>query len=160
MLIDAATKIPLAVKVVPIHKLECSRCGPGHPVADESGRRAPAAQDGLDPGVLWWLDQHRIIFVVPVKDNMAVAADARAQVAPGEGITVGRRVHAISREQSRAAGAEVVGITALTTYDQYGTPEHGRQHHRRVFEADPIHAMVVSADRGGTTMVPAAKRPS
>jgi hypothetical protein len=38
---------------------------------------------------------------------------------------------------------EVVGIVGLTTYDQYGTPEHGRQQHRRDFQANPINAVVV-----------------
>ena len=38
---------------------------------------------------------------------------------------------------------EVVGITGLTTYDQYGTPEHGRHHNRRDFQPNPINAVVV-----------------
>jgi hypothetical protein len=106
--------------------------------------------DGVD---LWWLDQHGMTFVVPAKDNMAVTADARAQAAAGEDITVGRRVHTVRHGQGREAwterlDTEVVGITGLTTYDQYGTPEHGRQHHRRDFEANPIHAVVVRRWQG------------
>jgi hypothetical protein len=38
---------------------------------------------------------------------------------------------------------EVVGMTALTTDDQYGTPEHGGQANRRDFHANPIKAVVV-----------------
>jgi hypothetical protein len=38
---------------------------------------------------------------------------------------------------------EVVGITGLTTDDQYGTPEHGRQANRRDFQANPVNAVVV-----------------
>ena len=100
---------------------------------------------GLD---LWWLDQHGITFVVPAKDNMAVTVDARAQAAAGEGITVGRRVHTVRHGQGQSAWTErleteVVGITGLTTYDQYGTPEHGRHHNRRDFQANPINAVVV-----------------
>jgi hypothetical protein len=38
---------------------------------------------------------------------------------------------------------EVVGITGLTTDDQYGTPEHGRRHHRRDFQPNSINAVVV-----------------
>jgi hypothetical protein len=37
----------------------------------------------------------RIIFVVPAKANMAVTADARAQAAVREEITVGRHVHTV-----------------------------------------------------------------
>ena len=36
-----------------------------------------------------------------------------------------------------------MGLTALTTDDQDGTPEHGRAHHRRDFQANPINAVVV-----------------
>ncbi len=38
---------------------------------------------------------------------------------------------------------EVVGITGLTTSEQYGTPNHGRQHNRRDFPPNPINAVVV-----------------
>ena len=34
-------------------------------------------------------------------------------------------------------------MTGLTTYDQYGTPEHGRQGNRRDLQANPINAVVV-----------------
>jgi hypothetical protein len=79
---------------------------------------------------------------------MAVTADARAQTVVGEEITVGRRVHSVRHGQGREAwterlGTEVVGIPGLTTYDQYGTPEHGRQGNRRDFQANPINAVVV-----------------
>jgi len=36
-----------------------------------------------------------------------------------------------------------VGLTGLTTDDQDGTPEHGRQHHRRDFPPQPLNAVVV-----------------
>jgi Transposase DDE domain len=154
VLIDAATKIPLAVKVVPIHEHEVlsmralvtqARTNLGgdarlHKVVFDKG-----FLDGVD---LWWLDQHGMTFVVPARDNMAVTADARAQAAAGEGVTVGRRVHTVRHGQGKTAWTErreteVVGIEGLTTYDQYGTPEHGRHHNRRDFEANPIHAVVV-----------------
>src|SRR4029453_16144943 len=40
-------------------------------------------------------------------------------------------------------GTEVGGISGVTTYDQYGTPEHGRHHNRRDFQPNPINAVVV-----------------
>jgi Transposase DDE domain len=154
VLIDAGTKIPLAVKVVPIHEHEVLSMRAL--VAQARTNLAGAARlhkvvfargfwDGVD---LWWLDQQGITFVVPAKDNMAVTVEARAQAAAGEGITVGRRVHTVRHGQGTTARrerqeTEVVGITGLTTYDQYGTPEHGRHHHRRDFEANPIQAVVV-----------------
>jgi hypothetical protein len=102
----------------------------------------------LDGPTLWWLDQQGLRFVVPAKTNMAVTADARAQAAAGEDLTVGRRVHTVRHGQGKAAWTErleteVVGITGLTTYDQYGTPAQARQANRRDFQANPINAVVV-----------------
>jgi hypothetical protein len=79
---------------------------------------------------------------------MAVPADARAQAAAGEEITVGRRAHTVRHGQGQTARTarletEVGGIAGLTTDDQYGTPEHGRQTNRRDFQPHPIHAVVV-----------------
>jgi hypothetical protein len=42
----------------------------------------------------------------------------------------------------------VVGITGLTTDDQYGTLEHGYQANRRDFQANPINAVVVRQWQG------------
>ena len=62
-------------------------------------------------------------------------------------------MHTVRHGQGRTAWTErleteVVGITGLTTYDQYGTPEHGRHANRRDFEANPIHAVVVRKWQG------------
>jgi hypothetical protein len=116
--------------------------------------------DGTDR---WWLDQHGITCVVPAKANMAVTADARAQAAAQEDITMGRRVHTVRHGQGRGARTEqletaVVGITGLPTSDQYGTPEHGRYHNRRDFQPHAINAVVVRQwhgrdyGPGGTTV--------
>jgi Transposase DDE domain len=154
VLIEAQTTIPLAATGVPIQEHETlslralvtqartNLAGYAHlhKVVFDKG-----FLDGVD---LWWLAQRGILLVVPAKDNMAVTVDAQAQAAVGEGVTVGRRVHTVRPGQGRTAWSErqeteVVGMTALTTYDQYGTPEHGRQHHRRDFQGHPIHAVVV-----------------
>jgi hypothetical protein len=154
VLIEASTKIPLAVTVVPIHEHEVlsmralvtqARTN----LASYARLQKVVFDKGFLDGVdLWWLDQHGILFVVPAKDNMAVTVDARAPAATGEGVTVGRRVHTIRHGQGKSAWTErqeteVVGIEGLTTDDQYGTPEHGHHHNRRDFEANPIHAVVV-----------------
>jgi Transposase DDE domain len=159
VLIDAATKIPLAVKVVQIQEHETlflralvtqARAN----LANHARLHKVVFDKGfLDGTDLWWLDQHGVTFVVPAKANMAVTADARAQAAAGEGSTVGRRVHTVRHGQGKAAWSErleteVVGITGLTTYDQYGTPEHGRYANRRAFQANPINAVVVRKWQG------------
>jgi hypothetical protein len=154
VLMDAATKLPLAGKVVPIqeHEVLSMRALVTQARTNLAGHARlhkvvfdKAFLDGTD---LWWLDQHRILFVVPAKDNMAVAVDARAQAAAGEGVTVGRRAHTVRHGQGKTAWAErleteVVGMAGLTTYDQYGTPEHGRHANRRDFQPNPINAVVV-----------------
>ena len=124
-LIDAATKIPLAVKVGPIqeHEVLWMRALVTQARTNLAGaarlHKVVFDRGFLDGTDLWWLDQHGITFVVPAKDNMAVTVDARAQAAAGEGITVGRRVHTVRHGQGKTAWTErleteVVGITGLT----------------------------------------------
>ena len=127
--IDAATKIPLAVKVVPIqeHATRSLRALVTQARTNLAGH-ARLHKVVFDRGVLagtdrWWLDQHGILFVVPATADMAVTADARALAAAGDGMTVGRRVHTIRHGQGREAWSErreteVVGLPGLTTYDQ------------------------------------------
>ena len=154
LLIDAVTKIPLAVNVVQIqaHEALWTR-------ALVTQARANVAGDAclykvvFDRGCLagtdrWWLEQQGIRFVVPAQEHMAVTADARALAAAGAGGTVGPRVHRVRHGQGRTASrerleTEVVGITGLTTSEPYGTEAHGRHHHRRDFEPNPIHVVGV-----------------
>jgi hypothetical protein len=159
LLIDAVTTIPLAVKVGKIqdHEALWARALVTQAQMNLTGyarlHKVVFDKGFLDGTTLWWLDQHEIIFVVPAKDNMAVTADARAQAMAGEDITVGRRVHSVRYGQGKTAWTErleteVVGIRGLTTYDQYGTPEHARQAHRRDFQANPLKAVVVRKWQG------------
>jgi Transposase DDE domain len=159
IMIDARTKLPLAVTVVPIHEHEVlsMRALVTQARTNLAGfarlHKVVFDRGFLDGADLWWLDQHGLTFVVPAKENMAVTVDARAQAAAGEGVTVGRRVHTVRHGQGQTAWTErreteVVGVTALTTYDQYGTAEHGRHHNRRDFEPNPIHAVVVRTWNG------------
>lgn len=154
VLIDAATKMPLAGKMgtIAAHESHGTRALVTQARANLAGaaRRhqvvcAKGFWDGTDR---WWLPAHDSICVVPAKANMAVTADARAQAVAQAGITVGHRVHTIRHGHGSTAGTErreteVVGITGLTTDDQYGTPEHGRHHHRRDCEPHVIQAVVV-----------------
>jgi hypothetical protein len=57
-------------------------------------------------------------------------------------------VHTVRQGQGNTAWTErleteVVGITGLTTDDQYGTPEPGRDHNRRDVQPNLINAVVV-----------------
>jgi hypothetical protein len=154
LLIDAVTKIPLAVKVGKIqeHETLWTRALVTQAQMNLAGyarlHKVVFDKGFLDGTTLWWLDQREITFVVPAKANMAVTADARAQATAGEEITVGRRAHTVRHGQGKTARTErleteVVGIAGLTTYDQYGTLEHERQANRRAFHPNPINAVVV-----------------
>src|SRR5512132_833034 len=154
VLIDARTKIPLAATVVPIqaHETLSLRALVTQARTNLAGHarlhKVVFDRGFLDGPDLWWLDQRGLLFVVPAKTNMAVTVDAQAQAAAGEGITLGRRVHTVRHGQGKTARSErleteVVGIVGLTTDDQYGTPAHGRHHHRRDFQPNPISAVVV-----------------
>ena len=128
-LIEAATKMPLAVKVGPIQEHETHWTRALVTQARAIWLAMPACTRSFlievfwMVRILWWLDQQGLTFVVPAKTNLAVTADARAQAMAGEGITRGRRVHTVRHGQGRTARSErleteVVGITGLTTYDQ------------------------------------------
>ena len=154
LLIDAVTKIPLAVKVAQIQEHEAlwTRAWVTQARANLAGYTRlhkvvfdKASLAGTDLG---WLDQQGIRFVVPAKENMAVTTEARALAAAGEGVTIGRRVHTVRHGRGRTAWSErletaVVGLPGLLTYEPYGTEAHGRRHHRRDFKPNPIHAVVV-----------------
>jgi DDE family transposase len=98
VLIDARTKIPLALKVVQIqvHETLFLRALVTQARTNLAGaaRRSKVVFDrGFLAGTdLWWLDQHGITFVVPAKAHMTVTADARAQATAGAEMTGGRRV--------------------------------------------------------------------
>jgi len=159
LLIDAVTKIPPAVKVVPIqeHEVLWTQALVTRACLNLQGyarlHKVIVDKGFVDGPTLWWLDQHASTFVVPAKAEMAVTVDAHAQAAMGEDLAVGRRVHIVRHGQGKKAWSErleteVVGITALTTYDQYGTPEHARHANRRDFQAHFIHAVVVRKGQG------------
>ena len=126
LLIDAATKMPLAVNVGQIQEHEAlwTRALVTQARLNLQGyarlHKVVFDKGFLDGTTLWWLDQQEITFVVPAKTNMAVTADARAQAAADEGLTVGRRVHTVRHGQGKTARTErleteVVGIPGLTT---------------------------------------------
>jgi hypothetical protein len=129
LLIDAVTKMPLAVKVGQIqeHKALWARAlvTPArlNLAGDARLHKVVIAQGFLDGPTSWWLDPQGLHCVVCAKTNMAVTVDARAQAVAGEDLTVGRRVYTVRHGQGQPARAErleteVVGLTGLTTDDQ------------------------------------------
>src|SRR5918995_604320 len=112
LLIDAVSKIPLAVKVGQIQEHEAlwARAlvtqARMNLASDASLAKVVFDKGFLDGTTLWWLDQQGIRFVVPAKTNMAVTTDARAQAAAGGDHTVGRRAHTVRHGQGKTARTE------------------------------------------------------
>lgn len=99
----------------------------------------------LDGLTLWQIkNEDGIDFVVPVKSNMHVTADARAflqQKPDGQYLFAAER----SGEGKKQAGRiKLIGIQGLTTYDQYGDEAHQQLSNRADFEGYPINAIVVT----------------
>jgi hypothetical protein len=158
-LIEAITKIPWAVKGAKIHEQEAlgTRALVTHARMHLAGvARLPKVifeKGVLNGTTLWWLDQHEGTWVVPAQAKMAVTAEARAQAAAGEEMTVGRRAHTGRHGQGKTARTERletegVGITGLTTYAQDGTPEQARHVNRRDVQPHPINAVVIRKWKG------------
>jgi hypothetical protein len=101
---------------------------------------------GFLDGLTLWQIKHEdsIDFVVPVKSNMHVTADARAflkQKSDHEFLFAAER----AGEGERQTGhVKLIGIKSLTSYDQYGDEEHQQQSNRADFEGNPINAIVVT----------------
>jgi hypothetical protein len=151
---EAVTQIPLAVNVgqMQAHAPHWTRALVTQARAHLAGY-ARLHKVVFDQGCLagtdrWWHDHQGLCWVVPANATRAVTAEARAHAAAGEDMTCGRRVHTVRHGQGRGARTarleiEVVGMTGLTTEAQSGTPEPGRQHNRRTFQANPSNAVVV-----------------
>jgi hypothetical protein len=153
VMIEVRTKIPLAAKVVQIQDHEASFTR--ELVTQAQANLAHHARlcrvvfdrGFLDGADLWWLAQQGLGFVVPAKENMRVTADARALAAAETGV-VAHRVHTVAHGQGKhrwreRLETEVVGVTALTTYDQYGPEEHAQHQYRKDFDGHPLNAVVV-----------------
>jgi hypothetical protein len=151
VLIEVRTRLPLAMKVVPIQTYEGAWLLPLLTQAQanlgEQARIAKVVADRgyLDGADLWQVAQRGIIFVVVAKADMAVAVDARALAARRRGV---RRERVVRHGRGRSATTEtlttvLVGIRGLTTYDAYGDPAHTKEHLRTDYAGTPLHAVVV-----------------
>ncbi len=145
VLMDVLTRLPLAMKVVPIQAYEgawllplveqaqVNLAGYGHITTVVIDR---GYLDGED---LWALDQQGSTFVVVAKAGMVIRKDALA-LARQERPVERRRV--IRHGRGRTAHTEtnvtrLVGLEGMTTYDAYGTAEHAARKTRKDFAGHP-----------------------
>jgi hypothetical protein len=159
LVIAAATKMPLAVKVGQMHAHEAlwprALVTQARPQLAGAARRPKGVVERafLAGPDLWGLDPHGSRVVVPAKATRAVTADARAPAAARAGLTSGGRGHPGRHGQGRAAWTERRetaggGMTALPPDDHYGTPTPGRPHPRQDFQPHPSPAGVVRQWKG------------
>jgi len=101
---------------------------------------------GFLDGLTLWHIQHTdgVDFVIPAKDGMRVKTDARAflgQKPDGEWLVAAERPGQGPHQEGHV---KLIGITSLTSYDQYGDEAHQRQANRSDFEGHPLNALVVT----------------
>lgn len=151
VLIDVQTRLPLAMKVVPIQEYEGKWLLPLLEQAQQNlGTTTQIEKIVIDRGYLdgadlWKVHQKGLIFVICGKSSMAVTQDAQG-LAEGEPVRARERV--VRRGHGKTATTqrlrtELVGIQALTSYDSYGDPEQTQYAHRRDYVGQPINAVVV-----------------
>src|SRR2546421_2324192 len=151
VLIEVQTRLPLAMKLVTIQEYEGKWLVPLLEQAQQNlGTQAHIETIVVDRGYLdgedlWRVHQKGVLFVICGKASMAVTQDAQG-VAKGERASVRERVvrhgHGKSATQQRLR-TELVGVEALTSYDQYGDAADTQHAHRKDYVGQPINAVVV-----------------
>src|SRR3989440_786379 len=151
VLIEVQTRLPLAMKLVTIQEYEGKWLVPLLEQAQQNlGTQAHIETIVVDRGYLdgedlWRVHQKGVLFVICGKASMAVTQDAQG-VAKGERASVRERVvrhgHGKSATQQRLR-TELVGVEALTSYDQYGDAADTHNAHRKDYVGQPINAVVV-----------------
>lgn len=151
VLIEVQTRLPLAMKLVSIQEYEGKWLVPLLEQAQHNlGKQAHIGSIVVDRGYLdgedlWRVHQTGVIFVICGKRTMAVTQDAHG-LAKGEPAKVRERVvqrgHGKTATEQRLR-TELVGIEALTSYDQYGDPASTLPANRKDYVGQPINAVVV-----------------
>jgi hypothetical protein len=151
VLIEVQTRLPLAMKLVSIQEYEGKWLIPLLEQAQRNlgtyGRIGTIVVDRgyLDGEDLWHVHQKGIIFIICGKSSMAVTQDAQG-LAKAERAVVRERV--VRRGQGKTAKdqrlrTELVGLEALTSYDQYGEAQDTQHAQRRDYVGQSLNAVVV-----------------
>lgn len=151
VLIEVQTRLPLAMKLVKIQEYEGKWLVPLLEQAQQNlGTHAQIETIVVDRGYLdgedlWCVHQKGVIFVICGKASMAVTQDAQG-LAKDARTSVRERVvcrgHGKTATEHRLR-TELVGVEALTSYDQYGDAADTQYAHRKDYVGQPINAVVV-----------------
>lgn len=91
----------------------------------------------MDGKTLWILKYKlKIDFIVRIRKNMQLAQDARG-FRDSPSVVVGED-----------RGLKVLGISSLTTYDQYGDEGHSKDRYKKTFSPNPINCVMVTSWSG------------
>src|SRR5450755_2970052 len=151
VLIDVQTRLPLAMKLVSIADYEGKWLVPLLEQAQRNlGTFARITTTVIDRGYvdgedLFRVHQMGVIFVIIGKATMSVVQDAQG-LAQKEKATIRERFvrHGYGKQATRQRlRTELVGVSALTSYDTYGEPSQTQYAHRRDYVGQTINAVVV-----------------
>jgi len=152
-LFDLATQIPIAVKVGKInrhdHKFAHSLLRQAEINLAGTSRIAKVLADRgfIDGRMMYRLDKRDIFFVVPAKKNMRVYCDAQSLAALNKGIVQTRKrkvAHGYGTKRTvEVLETEVIGISDLTSWDQYVDPYYEEAPNSKRYSPSPINAVVV-----------------
>jgi len=147
---DVQLRIVVAAKVVKIQEHESqftrellhlgvTNLGPGV-------IRVLLIDRGFLDGLTLWQIKHGegVDFVIPAKDGMHVKTDARAflkEKPDGQLVIAAERP---GQGPLQTGHVKLIGISGLTTYDQYGDEAHQQRANRADFEGNPLNALVVT----------------
>ncbi len=154
-------RVVVATKMVPINKHEAKYTlrlvRQAVKNLGDGGLRVLLIDSGLLNGHDLWVLKHDlgIDFVVPSKDKMRVAEDARElcrQAEDGQNLFKAERAGKKKVDKAGkvkwAGQVSVVGVAALTSYDQYGDERHAKGANRKGFVGTAISAVVVTKWQG------------
>src|SRR5437588_11181470 len=151
VLIEVQTRLPLAMKLVPIQDDEGKWLVPLLEQAQQNlGMYAHIETIVVDRGYLdgedlWRVHQKGVVFVICGKSTMAVTQDAQGLASRERAMVrerVVRRGHGKSATDQRLR-TELVGIEALTSSAQEGDAAYTQHAHRSDYVGQPINAVVV-----------------
>ncbi len=95
----------------------------------------------MDGNTLWEIKKkHNIDFIVRARTNMNVAQDVRSIIKHKD---TNDKDIIFARRGKNNNKIEVIGISSLTTYEQYGDKDHYKGRNRKNFSANSINAVIV-----------------
>ena len=153
VLYDLASQLPIAVKVGKIHRHDSKfthslvQQGQDNLKGASKITKILADRGFIDGRLMWRLNRDGITFVCPAKKNMNVYTDAQALASHDEGPVQTRKrqvAHGHGKNKTiEVLETEAIGISGLTSWDQYNDPSLAVSQNKKDYTPFPINAVVV-----------------